>query len=397
MPLYFDNAATSPLHPKALEAMMPFLSGNFANPSSMYSPARAARKAIDEARKTVADAIGAKPVQITFTGSGTEAVNWAIKGVLEAQCKTGRHVITTAAEHHATLYTCKHLEKLGYDITYLPVDSEGFVSPAAVQAAIRPDTVLISIIMANNEVGTIQPIAAIGEITSQAGVVFHTDAVQAAGHIPIDVDALKVDILSLSAHKFSGPKGVGAQYIRTGVHIAPLLIGGAQERGRRAGTENVAGIAGLAAALAASINEMEHESTRVSALRDMLIGEILTRIPHVRLNGPQANRLPGNVSIAFSFIEGESLLLHLDMMGCQASTGSACSSGALEPSHVLTAMGLSHELANGTIRFSIGRDNTHDDITALVAMLEKSVARLRELSPLYDDYLKQTDGVNNGI
>ena len=392
MPLYFDNAATTPLHPKALAAMMPFLSGNFANPSSVYTPARAARKAIDEARLTVAGILGAKPEEIVFTGSGTEAANWAIKGVLEAQSHKGRHVITSAIEHHAVLYTCKHLEKLGYEVTFLPVDAEGFVAPGAVEAAIRPDTVLISVIMANNEVGTIQPMAAIGEITRKAGVTLHTDAVQAVGHIPICVDDLQVDILSLSAHKFSGPKGIGAQYIRKGTRIAPLLYGGAQERGRRAGTEDVAGIVGLAAALSVSVEEMSKERPKTLALRDKLIGEILSRIPHTRLNGPRdtagCDRLPGNVNVSFSFIEGESLLLHLDMLGCQASTGSACSSGALEPSHVLTAMGLSHELANGAIRFSLGRDNTIEDVEQLMDMLEKSVARLRELSPLYDDYLK---------
>ena len=395
MPLYFDNAATTPLHPKALAAMLPYLAEDFANPSSMYTPARAARKAIDEARLTVADTLGTKPEEIFFTGSGTEAANWAIKGVLEANSKKGKHIITTAAEHHAVLYTCKHLEKQGYEVTYLPVDAEGLITPEAVQAAIRPDTVFASVILANNEVGAIQPMAAIGAITRQAGIILHTDAVQAVGHIPVDVNALQVDILSLSAHKFGGPKGIGAQYIRKGTRITPLLYGGAQERGRRAGTENVAGIVGLAAALAASVEEMASEVPRVSALRDRLIHEILTRIPYTQLNGPaisdkncQDNRLPGNVNISFSFIEGESLLLHLDMMGCQASTGSACSSGALEPSHVLMAMGISHELANGAIRFSLGRGNVDKDVDALMDMLEKSVARLRELSPLYDDFLK---------
>jgi len=389
--LYFDNAGSTSLHPDALAAMLPFLSDNYANPSSVYSPARAARKAIDEARLTVAGIIGAKPEEIFFTGGGTEAVNWAIKGVLEAEKQKGRHMITTAVEHHAGLYACKHLEKLGYEITYMPVDSEGFVSPTAVEAAIRPDTVLVSVIFANNEVGTIQPMAAIGEIARATGVTLHTDAVQAAGHIPIDVNALNVDILSVSAHKFSGPKGVGAQYIRKGTKIAPLLNGGAQERGRRAGTENVAGIVGLATALAISAEEMPREQIRLSALRDKLINEILTQIPHTRLNGPRDNRLPGNVNVSVSFIEGESILLHLDMLGCQASTGSACSSGALEPSHVLMAMGLSHELANGAIRFSLGRENTQEDIDNLMNMLEKTVARLRGLSPLYDDYLKEIE------
>ena len=385
--MYFDYAATTPLHPKALEAMMPFLTGNFANPSSAYTPAREARKAIDKARQIVAEAIGAKPDEIYFTSSGTEADNWAIKGALEG--KNARHIITSAIEHHAVLYTCKYLEKQGFDITYLPVDEDGFVSPSDLEAAIRPDTVFASIIMANNEVGTIQPLVEIGEITRKAGVILHTDAVQAVGHIPVDVNGLNIDALSLSAHKFYGPKGVGAQYIRKGTPIAPMLQGGAQERGRRAGTENVAGIVGLAAALEASLEEQPQEQPRLTALRDRLIDEILSSIPHARLNGARHNRLPGNVNISFAFIEGESLLLHLDMQGCQASTGSACSSGALEPSHVLTAMGISHELTNGAIRFSLGRDTTDDDVSKLVPMLSKSVGRLRELSPLYDDFLKK--------
>ena len=389
MPLYFDYAATTPLNPDVLAAMLPFLSGNYANPSSVYTPARAARKAIDQARQTVAGAIGAKPEEIFFTGGGTEAVNWAIKGVAEAQRQKGRHIITTAIEHHAGLYTCKRLEKLGCEITYLPVDGEGFVSPKAVEAAIRPDTVLVSVILANNEVGTIQPMAAIGEVARTAGVTLHTDAVQAAGHIPIDVDALNVDILSLSAHKFYGPKGIGAQYIRKGTKIAPLLDGGAQERGRRAGTENVAGILGLAAALDISTQEMTHEQARLSALRELLINGILTRIPHTRLNGSRDNRLPGNVNISFEFVEGESLLLHLDMLGCQVSTGSACASGALDPSHVLLAMGLSKEMTNSTLRFSLGRETTHEDVETLITMLEKVVAAQRRLSPLYDDFLKR--------
>jgi len=389
MPLYFDHAATTPLHPKAWDAMRPYIEGNFANPSSVYAPARATRKAIDEARQTVASALSAKPDEIYFTSSGTESDNWAIKGTLEANAKKGRHIITSNAEHHAVLYTCKHLEKLGYDITYLPVDGEGFVSPNAVANAIRPDTVLVSLIYANNEIGTIQPLSQIGEVTRKAGIIFHTDAVQAVGHIPVDVDALNVDILSFSAHKFSGPKGIGAQYIRKGTKIAPLLHGGAQERGRRAGTENTAGIVGLAVALSASLEEMPIVAQRVSALRDRLINEILTTIPHSKLNGPRFSCLPGIVNVSFAFIEGESLLLHLDMQGCQVSTGSACSSGALEPSHVLTALGVSHELANGTLRFSIGRDTTDKDVDGLMEILFSSVTRLREMSPLYDDFLRK--------
>lgn len=388
MPLYFDHAATTPLHPKALEAMLPFLGVNFANPSSIYSPAREARKAIDAARQTVAKAINANTDEIYFTSSGTEADNWAIKGVLEAESKKGRHIITCEAEHHAVYYACKHLAKQGYDITFLPVDRDGFVSPADLEKAIRSDTVLVTIHFANNEVGTIQPMAAIGEITRKAGVTFHTDAVQAVGHIPVDVKALNIDILSMSAHKFYGPKGIGAQYIRKGTPIAPLFIGGAQERGRRAGTENVPGMVGLAAAIDIAVKEIPTEQPRITALRDMLITKILDSIPHVTLNGAREDRLPGNVSVSLRFIEGESLLLHLDMQGCQASTGSACSSGALEPSHVLIAMGASHEMANGTIRFTLGRDTTEDDINKLMSMLTPSVERLRALSPLYDDYLK---------
>jgi len=391
---YFDYAATTPLHPQALAAMMSFLSESYANPSSIYTPARDARKAIDAARLSVAIAIGAKPEEIFFTGSGTESDNWAIKGTLETQRKKGRHIITTEAEHHAVLYTCKHLEKQGYDVTYLSVDQYGFVDPAKVEAAIRPDTVLVSIILANNEVGTIQPMAQIGEITRKADVTLHTDAVQAIGHIPVDVNELNVDTLSLSAHKFYGPKGIAALYIRKGTQIAPLLSGGAQERGRRAGTENVAGIVGLATALEIAAAEIPKELPRVSTLRDKLITEIMSTIPHAVLNGPcisnpmGSSRLPGNVNISFKFIEGESLLLHLDMLGHQASTGSACSSGALEPSHVLTAMGVSHEMANGAIRFSLGRNTSEDDINNLMSVLTASVQRLRSLSPLYDDYLK---------
>jgi len=387
MSLYFDYAATTPLHPDALAAMMPYLTENFANPSSVYTSARESRKAIDKARQTVAEAINANPNEIFFTSSGTEADNWIIKGSLEG--KKNCHIVTSAVEHHAIYYTCRHLEKLGHDVTYVPVDKDGFVSPDDVKMAIRPDTALVSIIMANNEVGTIQPMKEIGQITRTFGVPLHTDAVQAVGHIPVDVNELSVDSLSLSAHKFYGPKGVGALYIRKGTQLAPLFQGGAQEKGRRPGTENVAGIMGLATALEMSAKAVSYEQPRLTDLRDKLINEILASIPHAHLNGPRKDRLPGNVNVSFRFIEGESLLLHLDMQGCQASTGSACSSGALEPSHVLTAMGISHELTNGAIRFTLGRDTTQADIDSLLVMLKKSVKRLRELSPLYDDYLKK--------
>lgn len=386
--LYLDCAATTPLHPKALEAMLPFLQENFHNPSSVYAPARVVRAAIDEARKSVADALGALPDEIFFTGSGTEADNWALYGTLAAAPEK-RHIITTVVEHHAILYACRALEKRGYDVTYLPVDAEGRLSPDCLKDAMRSDTAVVSVIMANNEVGTLQPLQEISQITRAHGVPLHTDAVQAVGHIPVDVNALGVDLLALSAHKFYGPNGIGALYIRKGTRLSPLLYGGAQERGRRAGTENVAGIAGMAAALSVCVQEMPAEQQRITALRDRLISLITQRIPHVKLNGHPVNRLPGNVNISFRFIEGESLLLHLDMQGCCASTGSACSSGALEPSHVLMAMGLSHGLANGAIRFSLGRGNTEADLDRLMEMLEPSVSRLRAMSPLYDDFLKK--------
>jgi len=385
--IYLDNAATTPLHPKARAAMLPYLNEFFANPSSVYTPARQVRKAIDEVRQVVANALCANSNEIYFTSSGTEACNWAIKGILEAS--KGRHIITSAIEHHAVFHTGEHLAKLGYDITYLPTDSTGCVEPEAVAHAVRPDTCLVSIMLANNEVGTIQPLSKISKITQKYNIPLYTDAVQVVGHMPINVDELGVDLLSLSSHKFYGPKGVGALYIRKGTNIASIVHGGMQERGRHAGTENVMGIVGMGAALTAVLEEMSAESKRLTALRDRLIQEILTKIPHTKLNGAIGdNRLNGNVNISFRFIEGESLLLHLDMNGIYASTGSACSSGSLDPSHVLMAMGLSHELANGAIRFSLGRENTDDDIDKLMAVLEPTVQKLRDLSPLYDDYRK---------
>jgi len=368
--------------------MLPFLSEDFHNPSSVYTPARKVRAAIDDARIVIADAINARPEEIFFTAGGTESDNWAIKGVLEAS-KRGRHIITTQTEHHGILFVCKHLEKIGDSVTYLPVDHEGFVSPQDFENAIRPDTCLASIMFANNEVGTLQPIEQLAAIANKHGVPLHTDAVQAVGHIPIDVDAMGVQLMSLSAHKFGGPKGVGVLFVKRGTAITPMFQGGAQERSRRAGTENVAGIVGMAKALQLSVEEIPTERPRVTAMRDRLIHEILTNIPHTQLNGASGDRrLAGNVNISFRFIEGESLLLHLDMKGCCASTGSACSSGALEPSHVLMAMGLGHELSNGAIRFSLGVNNTDADIFQLIEILRPAVEKLRSLSPLYDDYLK---------
>jgi len=388
--IYLDNAATTPLHPAAKAAMLPYLDTVFANPSSVYSPARAERKAIDEARQIVADTIGANASEIFFTSSGTEADNWAIKGIIEATEK--KHIITSSVEHHGIFNVCEYLKTQGYEITYLPVDDTGLVSVQDVEKAIRPDTGLVSIMLANNEVGTIQPLRQISEITKKYKIPLHTDAVQAVGHIPVDVNDLGVDLLSLSAHKFYGPKGAAALYVKKGTKIAPLMHGGMQERNRRAGTENVMGLVGMGAALKASVEEMPHEFVRITKMRDRIINEILNDIPHTVLNGAtRESRLPGNVNISFRFIEGESLLLYLDMQGCYASTGSACSSGALEPSHVLMAMGVSHELANGAIRFTLGRENTEEDIKKLMAILKPAVTKLRELSPLYDDFLMQQE------
>jgi len=385
--IYLDNAATTPLHPKARAAMLPYLAETYANPSSMYNPARNVRKAIDDVRHVVAQAVSANTAEIFFTAGGTESDNWAIRGVLDAAGSRGKHIITSSVEHPAIFNLCEYLETRDYSVTYLPVNKEGFVNPQDVENAIRPDTCLVSIILANNEVGTIQPIAEISKITGKRNIVFHTDAVQAVGHMPVNVDELGVDLLTLSAHKFYGPKGIGALYVRKGTSIAPLFHGGMQERSRRPGTENVIGIIGMGAALQAAIEELPAEQKRLTILRDKLIEGIQSTIPYTQLNGPTGSkRLPGNVNISFRFIEGESLLLHLDMHGCYASTGSACSSGALDPSHVLMAMGLTHELANGAIRFTLGRENTSEDIDSLIKILQPTVQKLRDLSPLYDDF-----------
>jgi len=386
--MYFDNAATTMLHPDALAAMMPYLTDHFGNPSAVYEYARTARKAVEAARAQIAKAINARPEEIIFTGSGTEADNWAIKGAAEALSGKGRHIITSAIEHHAILHTCQHLEKQGYIVTYLPVDAQGFVTPEAVEKALRPDTVLVTVMLANNEMGAIQPLAAIGDITRRCGILLHTDAVQAVGHIPIDVDAMHVDMLTLSAHKFYGPKGVGALYMRSGVRLRPFIHGGAQENNRRAGTENVAGIVGAGRAIAITAGEMPDESIRLTALQNKLIDGIEKDIPHVHLNGPRKNRLPGNVSFSFDFVESGSLLHLLDMEGCYASGGSACSSGSPDPSHVLLALGVPPERAHGTIRFSMGRYTTEADVDALLALLPPMVERLRAMSPDYEDYLR---------
>jgi cysteine desulfurase len=384
--LYFDNAATTMLHPDSLAAMMPYLTDHFGNPSGVYEYARTARKAVETARARIAEAINAKPEEIIFTGSGTEADNWAVKGA--AEMRGGRHIITSAIEHHAVLHSCQYLEKQGYDVTCLPVDAQGFVSPEAVEKALRPDTALVTIMLANNEMGAIQPLAAIGEITRRRGVWLHTDAVQAVGHIPVDVQAMQVDMLTLSAHKFYGPKGVGALYMRGGVRLKHFIHGGAQENNRRAGTENVAGIAGAGTAIAITAGEMPAESVRLAALRDKLIDGIEKNIPLAHLNGPRKNRLPGNVNFSFDFVESGSLLHLLDTEGCYASGGSACSSGSPDPSHVLTALGVPVERAHGTLRLTMGRHTTEADADAVLALLPPIVEQLRAKSPLYGDYLR---------
>jgi cysteine desulfurase len=382
--IYFDHAATTPVKPEVIEEMLPYFTNKFGNASSIYSIGRESKKAIEESREKVAKALGAMTREIFFTGSGSEADNWAIKGVAYANRDKGNHIITTAIEHHAVLHTCQYLESDGFEVTYLPVDENGLVSPEQVRNAIKPNTILITIMFANNEIGTIQPIAEIGKIAKEKNVYFHTDAVQAVGNIPINVNELNVDLLSLSSHKFYGPKGVGALYIRKGVKITSFLHGGAQERGRRASTENVPGIVGLGKAIELATQNLEQYNKKLIELRDRTIEEVTKKIPFVRLNGDRYKRLPGNVNFSFEFIEGESLLLMLDMKGIAASSGSACTSGSLDPSHVLLAIGLPHEIAHGSLRITFGDENTNEDVDYLMEVLPLIVERLREMSPLYE-------------
>jgi cysteine desulfurase len=382
--IYFDHAATTPVRTEVIEEMLPYFNQKFGNPSSIYSLGRDSKKAIEEAREKVAKAIGAQPREIFFTGSGTEADNWAIKGVAYANRQKGKHIITSAIEHHAVLHSCQYLESDGFEVTYLPVDADGLVTAEQVRAAIRPDTILVTIMFANNEIGTVQPIAEIGKITKEKGVYFHTDAVQAMGNIDINVADMNIDLLSMSSHKFYGPKGIGALYIKKGVKITSFMHGGAQERGRRASTENVAAIVGLAKALEVAVENLGTYNKKLLALRDRTIEEIRKKIPFIRLNGHRDKRLPGNVNFSFEFIEGESLLLMLDMKGIAASSGSACTSGSLDPSHVLLAIGLPHEIAHGSLRITFGDDNSDSDIDYLMEVLPSIVQRLREMSPLYE-------------
>ncbi len=387
--IYLDNAATTKTAPEVVEAMLPYFTENYGNPSTVYGLGSAAKKAVNQARRTIADAVGAKQEEIYFTAGGSEADNWAVKAAAEAYADKGKHIITTKIEHHALLHTCEYLEKRGFEVTYLEVDGDGLVDPEAVRAAIRPDTILISVMYANNEIGTIEPIAEIGAIAKEKGILFHTDAVQAFGQVPLNVDELHVDMLSASAHKLNGPKGIGMLYIRTGVKIRSFIHGGSQERSRRAGTENVPGIVGFGAAVERAVRTMEEKREKETQLRDYLIDRIEKEIPYCRLNGHRTKRLPGNVNFAFRFIEGESMLIMLDMKGICASSGSACTSGSLDPSHVLLAIGLKHEIAHGSLRLTLSEENTREEMDFVVEELKKIVARLREMSPLYEDFVRK--------
>jgi cysteine desulfurase len=382
--VYADNAGTTALSKTALDAMMPYLTESYGNPSAIYSLGREAKKALENARVKVAKAIGALPEEIYFTGSGTEADNWALRGAVEIKSKKGKHIITSAIEHHAVSHTLEYLQKQGYEVTYLPVDGVGRISTDDLRNAIRSDTILITIMTANNEIGTVEPIAEIGLLAREKGILFHTDAIQAVGHIPIDVGTLNVDMMSIAGHKFRGPKGVGALYIRKGNYIPPLLHGGGQENKRRSSTENVAGIAGMAAALEEAVAHMDDNMKKVTAMRDRLIEE-LTKIPYSRLTGDPKNRLPGTASFVFECVEGESMILTLDNAGISASSGSACSSASLDPSHVLLAIGLPHEVAHGSVRLSINECTTDEDIDFIIATLPPIVSKLRAMSPLWED------------
>ena len=380
--IYMDNAATTRVTQPVLEAMMPCLTDVYGNPSSVHAFGRDARRLLDEARARVAAALNAKPNEIYFTGCGTESDNWAVRGSAYALKAKGNHIITSSIEHHAILHTCQQLEREGFKVTYLPVDEYGQVSAADVEKAITPETTLISIMTANNEIGTIQPIAEIGAIARAHGVRFHTDAVQAVGAIPVDVKAMNVDLLSLSGHKLHAPKGVGALYIRSGVRLERLMNGGAQERTQRPGTENMPSIVGLGRAIELATAQLDEKAAYVSALRDRLIRGILETIPDTRLNGHPTNRLPGNCNVSIRYIEGESMLLNLDIKGIAASSGSACTSGSLDPSHVLLAIGLTHEVAHGSLRFSLNEDNTEEEVDYVIKSLGEVVKRLRAMSPL---------------
>ncbi len=387
--IYMDNAATTAVKPEVFEKMKPYFMENYSNPSSVYSFAGEAKKAVDDARDIIAGALNAKAAEIYFTGGGSEADNWAIKVTAEAYKNKGKHIITSAIEHHAVLHTCGWLERHGYEVTYLPVDENGTVSPEKVEEAIRPDTILISIMFANNEIGTIEPIKEIGEIAEKHGVLFHTDAVQAFGHVPIDVQEMHIDMLSASGHKFHGPKGIGFMYMRNGLKLGSFIHGGAQERSRRAGTHNVPGIVGMGEAARIAMEQLEANAVKETEVRDYLIARVEKEIPYIKVNGHRENRLPNNINICFRFIEGESLLIMLDQKEICASSGSACTSGSLDPSHVLLAIGLPHEIAHGSLRLTISEDTTKEDADFVVDNLKSIVERLRSMSPLYEDFVKE--------
>ena len=386
--IYLDNAATTKTAPEVVDAMLPYFSEYYGNASTIYSLGAESKKAMDHARQTIADSLGAKPEEIYFTAGGSESDNWALKATAEAYASKGKHIITTKIEHHAILHTCEYLEKRGFEITYLNVDRDGLISLDELKAAIRPDTILISVMFANNEIGTIEPIAEIGEIAKEHGVLFLTDAVQAYAQVPINVDEMHIDMLSASGHKLNGPKGIGFLYIRKGVKIRSFVHGGAQERSRRAGTENIPGIVGLGAAVERAMRIMDTKTRKEIELRDYLIGRLENEIPHCWLNGHRTKRLPNNINFSFLFIEGESMLIMLDMKGICASSGSACTSGSLDPSHVLLAIGLKHEEAHGSLRLTLSEESTKEEMDIVAEEVKKIVQRLRDMSPLYEDFLK---------
>ena len=387
--IYLDNAATTKTAPEVVEAMLPYFSELYGNPSSVYQFSQKSKEAIAASRETIAGALGAKPEEIYFTAGGTEADNWAIKAAAEAYRAKGNHIITSKIEHHAVLHTCQWLEKQVYEVTYLDVDESGIVKLDQLKKAVRPETILISIMFANNEIGTIQPVKEIGQIAREHGILFHTDAVQAFGQIPIQVDELGIDMLSSSGHKLNGPKGIGFLYIRKGVKIRSFIHGGAQERKRRAGTENVPGIVGYGAAVERAVRTMEERTAMERKLRDHLIDRVLHEVPYTRLNGHRTRRLPNNANFSFQFVEGESLLIMLDMEGICGSSGSACTSGSLDPSHVLLAIGLPHEIAHGSLRLTLSEETTEEELDYVVEAIKKIVEKLRGMSPLYEDFVRR--------
>lgn len=387
--IYLDNAATTRTNPQVVEAMLPYFTENYGNPSSVYEFSAPSKEIIASARETIAESLGARPAEIYFTAGGTESDNWAIKAVAEAYGDKGKHIITSKIEHHAVLHTCEYLEKRGFEITYVDVDENGIIKLDELRKAVRPDTILISVMFANNEIGTIEPVKEIGRIAREHGILFHTDAVQAYGHIPIHVDEYNIDMLSSSAHKLNGPKGIGFLYIRTGIKMRSFVHGGAQERKRRGGTENVPGIAGYKKAVEMAMASMEEREKKERELRDYLIDRVMAEVPYVRLNGHRTTRLANNANFAFQFIEGESLLIMLDSSGICGSSGSACTSGSLDPSHVLLAIGLPHEIAHGSLRLTLGDDTTMEQIDYVVDTLKEIIADLRSMSPLYEDFVKK--------